>query len=96
MRKLLLGLLSAAVLCVSVYVGAQPQNERVKVRLKLVDAANGKSVAGIVHVYDAHKKTVELPGLFDRMAGMVKDLPGIHWSSRPAVPRRRCRAASCR
>jgi hypothetical protein len=79
MRKLLLSLLSAAVLGVSVYVGAQPQNERVKVRLKLVDAANGKSVAGIVHVLDADKKTVELPGLFDRMAGMTKDLPGVHW-----------------
>ncbi len=84
MRKLLLGLLSAAVLGVSVFVGAQPQNERVKVRFKLVDAANGKSVAGIVHVLDADKKTVELPGLFDRMVGLTKDLPGVHWYVIPA------------
>jgi hypothetical protein len=58
---LLLGLLSAAVLAVGVHVGAHPQSERVKVRIKLVDAANGKSVASIVHVLDADKKTVELP-----------------------------------
>ncbi|HZZ82856.1 MAG TPA: CehA/McbA family metallohydrolase [Gemmataceae bacterium] len=79
MRKLLPAFLSALLLGVGVFVSAQPRDARVKVRLRLIDAANGKAVAGIVHVSDADKNTVELPGLFDRMAGMTKDLPGVHW-----------------
>jgi hypothetical protein len=83
-RKLLVGVLCLAVLGVSVYLGAQPNGERVKLRLRLVDADTGKGVAGMVRVTDADKKTVELPGLFDRMTGLTKDLPGVHWYILPA------------
>src|SRR5258708_1430619 len=68
-----------AVLGVSVFIGAQPRSERVKIRLRLVDAATGKCVTGIKSVPDADKKTLELPGLFDRMTGLTKDMPGVHW-----------------
>ena len=84
MRKLFLSLLCLIVLGVSVFLGAQPHQDRVKVRLRLVDAATGKNVTGMVRVRDADKKTVELPGLFDRMTGLTKDLPGVHWYVVPA------------
>jgi hypothetical protein len=69
---------------VSAYLGAQPQAERVKVRLRLLDGATGKGIAGIVRVSSADSKYVELPGLFDRMSGLTKDLPGVHWYVVPA------------
>jgi hypothetical protein len=84
MRNLFLGLLCLIVLGVTVFLGAQPQQDRVKIRLRLVDAATGKNVTGMVRVRDADKKTLELPGLFDRMTGLTKDLPGVHWYVVPA------------
>ena len=79
MRRTLLGLLCVTILGVGVFIGAQPRGDRIKIRLNLVDTATGKSVTGIVRVTDADRKTVELPGLFDRMTSLTKDLPGIHW-----------------
>ena len=32
-----------------------------------------------MRVFSGDSKAIELPGLFDRMAGMTKDLPDIHW-----------------
>jgi hypothetical protein len=84
MRKMLLCLLCLIVLGVTVFLGAQPQQDRVMIRLRLVDAATGKNVTGMVRVRDADKKTLELPGLFDRMTGLTKDLPGVHWYIVPA------------
>jgi hypothetical protein len=69
---------------ISAFLGAQPQSERLKVRVRLLDAATGKSVAGIVRVSSPDSKYVELPGLFDRMTGLTKDLPGVHWYVVPA------------
>src|SRR5262245_55871139 len=79
MRKLLPAVLGVAVLSASVYLGAQPQKDHLKVRLRLVDSVTGKSVGGIVRVFAADGKAVPLPGLFDRMAGLIKDLPDVHW-----------------
>lgn len=84
MRKLLLVSISLAILTVGVFIAAQPNKDRVKVRLRLVDAATGKGVIGIVRVLDANQKHVELPGLFDRMTGLTKDNPGVHWYIVPA------------
>ena len=97
MRKLMLGLISGLVLGICVFVGAQPRPDTVKLRLRLVDAETGKNVAGIVRVFGTDKKPIELPGLFDRMAGMTKDLPGVHWYVVPrdgaeiSLPRGQCR-----
>jgi hypothetical protein len=79
MRQLLLGSACLLVIGVSAFLGAQPQSDRLKVRLRLVDAASGRNVAGIVYIRGDDGKPVELPGLFDRMAGLTKDLPGVHW-----------------
>jgi hypothetical protein len=83
MRKPLVAFLSLAVLGTCVFVAAQDAGPA-KVRLRLVDRATGKSVGGIVRVTDADGKQIELPGLFDRMAGLVRDLPGVHWYVVPA------------
>ncbi len=79
MRKWVLGFLSLVVLGVSVFLGAQPGPDRLKMRLRLVDAETGKGVGGIVRVFGADNKPIELTGLFDRMSGLTKDLPGVHW-----------------
>src|SRR5205085_3243871 len=84
MRTLLLSSISVTILGLGILVGAQPQGASVKLRLRLVDAGTGHSVGGIVKVTDAEGKLVELPGLFDRMAGLTKDLPGVHWYVVPA------------
>src|SRR5262245_39551734 len=79
MRKLLAALIGAAILGAGVYLGAQPQTERIKVKIKLLDADTNKPITGIIRVSSAKEKYVQLPGLFDRMTGMPKDLPGVHW-----------------
>jgi hypothetical protein len=78
MRKLLLTAICLGVLGVAVLLGGQAQ-DRVRVRLRLLDAATGKSMAGVVRITGPDSKPVELSGLFDRMAGLTKDLPGVHW-----------------
>lgn len=84
MRKLLIVAIIGAVLSAGVYLGAHSQTECVSVKLRLVDAASGKGVTGIVHVSGADGKSVQLPGLYDRMTGLTKDMPGIHWYIVPA------------
>ncbi|MBM3995646.1 MAG: hypothetical protein FJ303_16060 [Planctomycetes bacterium] len=84
MQKLLLGLLSLTAIGLGVYLGAQPQTGPAKVRIRLVDAGTGKGVVGMVRVLTADKKHVELAGLYDRMTGLVKDNPGVHWYLVPA------------
>src|SRR5947209_12460042 len=83
MCKPLLAFPSLAVLGACVFVAAQDAGPA-KVRLRLVDLATGNSVGGIVRVTGTDGNQIELPGLFDRMAGLVKDLPGVHWSVVPA------------
>jgi hypothetical protein len=85
LRKVLFGCIGVLVVAASVFVSASAQDERSKVRLRLVDAANGQGVGGIVRVTDTGGKMIELPGLFDRMAGLTKDLPGVHWYVIPAA-----------
>ncbi|MSQ93855.1 MAG: hypothetical protein EXR98_04780 [Gemmataceae bacterium] len=79
MRRTFSAVFALTLVGATFYLGAQPQTERVKLRIKLVDAATGKPMAGIVRVLDADKKYVELPGLFDRITGLTKDNPGVHW-----------------
>jgi hypothetical protein len=83
MRKLLAALIGIAILGAGLYLGAQPQAERIKVKIKLLDADTGKPITGIVRVSNAREKYIQLPGLFDRMTGMPKDLPGVHWYAIP-------------
>jgi hypothetical protein len=84
MRHVLLLAITACLLSVGIYLGAQPQDARVNVKLQLLDATTGKGIVGIVHVSGADGKSVQLPGLYDRMTGLTKDMPGIHWYIVPA------------
>jgi hypothetical protein len=79
MRKLFATVLCLLLVGISIFVGAQPEGERCKVRLRLLDADNGQPVSGIVRITGADGKQIELTGLFDRMAGLTKDMPGVHW-----------------
>jgi hypothetical protein len=83
-RVMLLACSVGVVLGLSVLRPAQEPTGPRKVRLRLVDAETGKSVGGIVHVTGSDEQTVQLAGLFDRMAGLTKDLPGVHWYVVPA------------
>ncbi len=84
MRRIFFGLASFVVLALTVYLGAQPGDASIKLRIKLVDAETGEAIPGIVRVLDANGRMLELPGLFARTAGLVKDLPGVHWYCVPA------------
>jgi len=84
MRKALVIAVVSTLLGVGVFLGAQSQTERVSVKLRLVDAATGKGVVGMVHVSGADGKSMQLPGLYDRITGLTKDMPGIHWYIVPA------------
>jgi len=64
------GVLAACVCLASGSRTAQPQGV-VKVRLKLIDAASGKPVPGIVRAFRKNeRKPLELPALFPRLRGL--------------------------
>lgn len=84
MRKFLLASLCLIVVGITVFVGAQPNRGRAKVRIRLVDADTGKNVAGVVRVSDADSKHVDLPGLFDRMTGILGSSRGKQWYVLPS------------
>ncbi len=84
MRRVLFGLTSFVVLALTVYLGAQSGDGQFKLRMKLVDAETGEAISGIVRVLADDGRMLELPGLFARTAGLVKDLPNVHWYCIPA------------
>lgn len=84
MRKLLIAVCSLGIVGAGVYLAAQPQDQRIKLRFKLLDDNTNKPISGILRVSSADKNYVELPGLFDRITGMTKDLPDVHWYCIPA------------
>jgi hypothetical protein len=51
------------------YLGAQTQPEQAKIRLRLVDAATGQNLSGIVRLW-AEDKPLNLPALFPRLRGV--------------------------
>jgi hypothetical protein len=85
MRRLLLVFVCTSVVSLVALPAVQPQDRPLKVCIKLVDADSGKSVSGIVHIVGADGESLQLPGLFNRMAGLTKDLPGVHWYVIPAT-----------
>ncbi|GIW79391.1 MAG: hypothetical protein KatS3mg105_1198 [Gemmatales bacterium] len=70
MRSLALGTLSATLISVCAFLGAQPKPDFVKVSLKLVDD-RGEPLSGVIRVtMDGADKPLELAGLFDRLLGL--------------------------
>ncbi len=85
MRRILFALTSFVILAVTVYLGAQPGDGLAKLRIKLVDAETGEAITGMVRVLGDDGRMLELPNLFARTAGLVKDLPGVHWYCIPLI-----------
>src|SRR5262245_45093770 len=80
MRSFLLGSACTAVLGLCAYLGGKPDDETVKVRLKLVDAATGKEFEGIVRVFPQGKgEPLRLAGLFDRLRGLTPSKDARGW-----------------
>jgi hypothetical protein len=59
-----------ALLCAFAIWSATGQEGAVKLRLRLVDAVTGQDRSGIVRLIDRDKKTIALPGLYDRLRGV--------------------------
>lgn len=73
MRSTLISTICIALLGLCAFLGAEPGEETVQVRLRLVDAETGKDIAGIVRVFaKADDKPLSLSGLFDRLRGIEK------------------------
>ncbi len=86
MRTTLLTTICALVLGLSAFLGARPQAEGVKVRLRLVDAETGQARGGMVRVFPKDSdKPLSLPGLFDRLRGLEKSAAVAGWHVVPAA-----------
>jgi hypothetical protein len=86
MRRAFLFLLCAAFLIVCACFATSSQSDGSKVRLKLVDAATGKPLAGIVRAYGkGSAKPLELPGLFSRLRGLQLAQEHQGWHVVPAA-----------
>jgi hypothetical protein len=88
----------AVVLGLSAYLGSKPHAETARVRLRLVEAATGKDVGGMVRVFPRDKEEpLALPGLFDRLRGLTPAQDVRGWYVVPArgalttLPRMRLR-----
>ena len=69
-RRIALGTVCITLLLTCALWSATGQDGAVKFRLRLVDAATGQDCAGIVRLLDGEKRTVPLPGLYDRLRGL--------------------------
>lgn len=70
-RRITLGAFCVLLVAVCAMVHATSQEGAVKLRLRLIDSANGRDCTGIVRLIDStSKKSVPLPGLYDRLRGV--------------------------
>jgi hypothetical protein len=98
MRSVLLAPVCVVVLGLCAYLSSKPDAEPAKIRLRLVDAATGKDIGGMVRVSPAGKdEPLRLPGLFDRLRGLARSQDARGWYVVPArgaettLPRSRLR-----
>ena len=79
MRKALLAVIAVLLLGLSAYLSARMQTEGARVRLRLVDAADGSGQPGLVRVFRQGEATpLALPGLTDRLCGLDRsDVVGV-------------------
>ncbi len=85
MRSAFLAFVSVAVLACCAWLSAGPDPDAVSVKLRLVDADSGNSIAGMVRVSprDADKP-LALPNLFDRLKGLERSPTVAGWYVVPA------------
>src|SRR5262245_15468538 len=85
MRKLMFAVGAGLVVVLCALLGAQDRKTTVKVRLQLVDAADGRKIGGMVRVFPADaKEPLELPGMLDRLRGLKKTPILTGWYVVPA------------
>jgi hypothetical protein len=86
MRTCFLIMVSVTLLAASALLRATPQEESVKVRLRLIDATTGKAVGGIVRILSEKAgKPLALPGLYDRSRGLDRSAAEAGWHVVPAT-----------
>lgn len=98
LRPLVLALVSVVALGLCAVLAGQPSDGPVPVRLRLVQAATGKGIGGIVRVaLQGEDEPIPLPGLFDRLRGLKTTKEARGWYVVPAkgipttLPRARLR-----
>jgi hypothetical protein len=80
MNRTLIALACFLVFGICALVGAKRQSDSVKLRLRLVDAADGKNLTGIVRAYSEQAgKYLPLPGLFNRLLGLKLPADSSGW-----------------
>jgi hypothetical protein len=85
MRSRFLAPVCVLVLGLCAYLGSKPDAESTKVRLRLVDAATGKEVGGMLRVFPEGKdEPLVLAGLFDRLRGLTRSKDTRGWYVVPA------------
>jgi hypothetical protein len=68
------------------FLAAQPQDDSVAGKLRLIDADTGKNAGGIVRVFRAgSKEPLPLPGLYDRLKGLTRTGTVAGWHVVPAA-----------
>src|SRR5262249_35219979 len=83
MRAKLLAGGSLAVLAICAFLAAQPNDEPVKLKLKLVDQGSNMPIAGLVRVLGEDGMPIPLPGLYERMTGLDKKELALGWHVLP-------------
>ncbi len=85
MRTILLATTCIAVLGLSAYLSARPNEDNVKVRLRLLDAQTGKGMGGMVRIVrKGEVKPLVLAGLCDRLRGLERSQTRAGWYVVPA------------
>jgi hypothetical protein len=85
MRKALLAVIAVLLLGLSAYLSARMQTESVRVRPRLVDAADGSGQPGLVRVFRQGESTpLVLPGLTDRLCGLDRSDVVAGWYVLPS------------
>jgi hypothetical protein len=80
MYKSIVALVCLVALGLCALVGARSQSDAVKLRLRLIDAADGHDMAGIVRAYSQKAgKYVPLSGLFNRLLGLKLPADSSGW-----------------
>jgi len=85
-RRIALGALCLVLTVLCALVHATPQDGAVKLRLRLIDSATGRDCTGIVRLTDStSKKSMPLPGLYDRLRGVKVAAEFRGWHVVPAA-----------
>src|SRR5262249_45070623 len=85
-RRIALGALCLVLTVLCALVHATPQDGAVKLRLRLMDSATGRDCTGIVRLTDStSKKSMPLPGLYDRLRGVKVAAEFGGWHVVPAT-----------